>query len=78
MSASNSMISASAIAKKHFREAMREAVAAGYDPDSLARYMLGLVVSSYLEKRRVEDVRSELMFVAENCDPDTHYPFMRP
>jgi len=78
MSATNSMISASAIARKHFDDAIREAVAAGYDPDSLARYMLGLVVSSYLARRTVEDVRSELLFVAENCDPGTEYPFMRP
>lgn len=78
MGTANSMISASAIAQKHFGEAMREAVGAGYDPDSLARYMLGLVVSSYLARRTVDDVRSELLFVAENCDPDAEYPFMRP
>jgi hypothetical protein len=40
--------------------------------------MLGLVVAQYLEKRSVDDVRSELMFVADNCGPDTDFIFMRP
>jgi len=39
---------------------------------------LSLVVSKYLEKRSVEDVRSELNFVADNCDPETDFIFMRP
>jgi hypothetical protein len=71
-------MSAPAIARKHFAAAVAEAEAAGYDADSLARYMLSEVVSRYLQKRSVGDVRSELMFVAENCDPDTDYMFMRP
>jgi hypothetical protein len=40
--------------------------------------MLGLVVSKYLESRGVSDVQSELHFVAENCDPETDFMFMRP
>ncbi|MBV8978127.1 MAG: hypothetical protein JO261_11340 [Alphaproteobacteria bacterium] len=72
------MPSAETIARRHFAAAVAEAVAAGYDPDSLARYMLGLAVSKYLEKRTVEDVRSELLFVAENCDPQADFVFMRP
>ena len=70
--------SAQEIARHHFEEAVKEATAAGHDPDALARYMLGLVVAKYLETRSVEDVRAELTFVADNCDPDTDFIFMRP
>ncbi|MGY4427036.1 hypothetical protein ACVWY2_009485 [Bradyrhizobium sp. JR6.1] len=54
------------------------AEAAGLDQDSLCRSLLGLVVSKYLEARSVSDVQSELRFVADNCDPDTDFAFMRP
>ena len=70
--------SAAEIARNHFTAAVDEAACAGEDTDALARQMLGLVVSKYLEKRSVQDVRSELIFVAENCDPDTDFVFMRP
>lgn len=66
------------IAKKHFDAAMREATETGFDTDAVARQLLALVVSKYLETRSINDVRSELAFVAENCDPDTDYVFMRP
>ena len=78
MADAKDILSAANIARRHFGAAIAEAVAAGYDPDTLSRYMLGLVVSKYLEKRAVDDVRSELIFVAENCDPDTDFVFMRP
>ena len=71
-------MSAAAIAKRHFDLAIAEAVTAGYDSESTARYMLNCVVEKYLETRSVADVRSELQFVAENCDPDTDFMFMRP
>jgi hypothetical protein len=71
-------MSASAIAKRHLEQAISEAKDAGFDADAVARYMLGWVVSKYLEYRPVEDVRSELQFVADNCDPDTDFVFMRP
>src|SRR5476649_2863766 len=71
-------MSAADIAKRHFEQALYEAQSAGYDADATARYMLGLVVQKYLEYRSVEDVRSELQFVAENCAPNTDYVFMRP
>lgn len=71
-------MNASAIAKRHLEQAISEAKEAGFDADATARYMLSWVVSKYLEYRSVEDVRSELQFVADNCDPDTDYTFMRP
>jgi hypothetical protein len=66
------------VAQKFFAAAMGEARAAHLDSDAVARALLGLVVQQYLETRSVKDVQSELQFVAENCDPDTDYVFMRP
>ena len=71
-------MSASEIAKLHFDAAISAAGAAGADVDGVCRAMLGLVVSKYLERRPVSDVQSELRFVAENCDLDTDFMFMRP
>ena len=71
-------MSVSDIARRHFEAAVRETIDSGNDPDTMARQMLGLVVSKYLEKRSVADVRAELTFVADTCDPDTDFIFMRP
>jgi len=68
----------SEIANAHFAAAVSEAEQSGVDLDSLCRSLLGLVVTKYLESRTVADVQSELRFVAENCDPDTDFMFMRP
>jgi hypothetical protein len=72
------MTSASEIARQHFAAAIAEAEAAGLGHDSTCRTLLSLVVSKYLEDRSVKDVQSELHFVADNCDPDTDFIFMRP
>jgi hypothetical protein len=71
-------MSVSEIAQRHFAAATREAEAAGLDHDGLCRALLGLVVADYLTTRDVSDVQSELRFVADNCDPDTDFMFMRP
>ena len=71
-------MSATEIAKLHFSAALAEAQTAGLDHDSVCRSLLGLVVSKYLENRSVADLQSELRFVADNCDPDTDFAFMRP
>ncbi len=71
-------MSAAAIARKHFDDAVREAVSAGYDGESTARYMLNCVIEKYLETRGAADVKAELLFVADNFDPDTDFMFMRP
>lgn len=71
-------MSATEIAKRHFLAALAQAETAGLDHDSLCRSLLGLVVSKYLENRSVSDVQSELRFIADNCDPDTDFAFMRP
>ena len=71
-------MSAAEIAKLHFAAAISDAEAAGVDHDSVCRSLLGLIVCKYLESRNVSDVQSELRFVAENCDPETDFMFMRP
>jgi hypothetical protein len=71
-------MSANEIAQRHFTAALAEAEAAGLGADSVCRSILGLVVSQYLAIRGVEDVQSELRFVADNCDPETDFMFMRP
>jgi len=71
-------MSANDIAKRHFDAAMADAKAAGEDVDATARALLNLVVAKFLEYRSVKDVRSELTFIADNCDPDTDFEFMRP
>jgi len=71
-------MSASDIARTHFSAALRDAEALGLGSESVCRSLLGLVVSKYLESRTVADVQSELRFVAENCDPETDFVFIRP
>ena len=71
-------MSAQEIAQRHFAAAITEAEGAGVATDSVCRSLLGLVVSQYLATRGVEDVQSELRFVADTCDPDTDFMFMRP
>ena len=71
-------MSTTEIAKRHFMAALADAEADGQGADPLCRALLSLVVAKYLESRSVTDVQSELRFVAENCDPDTDFMFMRP
>jgi hypothetical protein len=71
-------MSANQIAELHFEAAISAAEAANLGVDAVCRALLGLVISKYLQSRTVSDVRSELHFVAENCDPDTDFMFMRP
>ncbi|NVN88057.1 MAG: hypothetical protein HXX15_18410 [Rhodopseudomonas sp.] len=71
-------MTATEIAKRHFSAAVEQAEAAGLGHEGVCRSLLGLVVAKYLESRNVADVQSELRFVAENCDPDADFMFMRP
>ncbi len=61
-----------------FCRRLKDADAAAVGRDSLCRSLLGLIVAEYLTIREVADVQSELRFVADNCDPDTDFMFMRP
>lgn len=71
-------MSAAAIAKHHLAAALAEGAASGMSEDSVCRALVGLVVSKYLETRSVADVRSELRYLADNCDPDADFSFIRP
>jgi hypothetical protein len=71
-------MSATEIAQRHFSAAVAEAESTGQAADSVCRALLSLLVAKYLESRPVADVQSELRFVADNCDPDTDFMFMRP
>jgi hypothetical protein len=71
-------MSAAEIANRHFATAMDEAKTTGQDSEAICRALLNLVVAKYLETRPVDDVRSELNFLADNCDPDADFAFMRP
>ena len=66
------------IARRHFEAAIAEAEKAGLGTDAVARHMLNLVIAKYRETRTVADISSELSFLAENCDPETDFVFMRP
>jgi hypothetical protein len=71
-------MSATEIAERHFAAAVAEAERSGTGHDPVCRALLSLVVAKYLERRQLADVQSELRFVADNCDPDTDFMFMRP
>lgn len=71
-------MNAFAIARQHFDAAILEATKAGLDPEAVARHTLSLVIARYRETRSIADIRSELLFLADNCDPDTDFVFMRP
>ena len=71
-------MTAAEIAGRHFSAAVAEAEKQGLGHDSVCRALLGLVAAKYLESRKVADVQSELRFVADNCDPETDFAFMRP
>ena len=71
-------VNSSTIAKRHFLAALAEAREAGHDADAVARHTLALVISTFLERRSVADVRQELIAAGDNADPDTDYIFMRP
>ncbi|HUO94342.1 MAG TPA: hypothetical protein VMU22_15560 [Rhizomicrobium sp.] len=71
-------MSATTIARAHFENALADAEKDDAGRDAVARAMLALVIAKFLEYRSVADVRAELLAAAENCDPDTDFPFMRP
>ncbi|NWH09511.1 MAG: hypothetical protein HXY22_12865 [Alphaproteobacteria bacterium] len=71
-------MSASTIAQHHLAAALEEAKAEGQDPDAVGRAMLAAVITAFLSRRSIADVRAEILAAADNVDPDTDYMFMRP
>jgi hypothetical protein len=51
---------------------------AGIPSDVLGRLLLEQVVEIWLASRSREDVARQLVFTAENLDPDADFTFMRP
>ena len=71
-------MTASQIAKRHFQNAVAEGAAQAIEADTIARNMLSLAISTFLQKRSAEDVARELLAASENVDPDADFVFMRP
>jgi len=67
------------IVARHFAGAVEEAARRSIPLDTVARAFLDRVVVAYRSERSVEDVASELQFVAESLDEsETDFTFMRP
>ena len=63
---------------RHFDALLEDSRKASIPDDVVGRALLNRIVTLFLAERSVEDVARELMFVAENLDPDTDFTFMRP
>jgi len=62
----------------HVAAMLDEARAKNIPSDLVGRELLNQVVEIFRQERSIEDIASELMFTAENLDPDTEFTFMRP
>mgnify|MGYP003417692170 FL=1 len=51
---------------------------AGYEEAMLLRAMLGVLVEHSRQVREADDLRQELLFLADNLDDQRDYSFMRP
>lgn len=68
----------SQIARKHVAAAIAEAGETGYQADEVGRAILSDILRIWRETRPLDDIARELVAAADNLDPDTDYPFMRP
>lgn len=66
------------ITQKHVTALMAEADEKNVPSDLIGRALLNEVIEIYKRSRSIDDISSELQFVAENLDPDTDFTFMRP
>ena len=66
------------VVNRHVEALLDEAEAQQLPADTVARALLNKVIEIYRRQRSIEDVRSELEFVAETLDDDTDFAFMRP
>lgn len=55
-----------------------EAGKAGFEESLALRALLGILVERSSQVREVDDLRQELLFLAENLDVERDYSFMRP
>ncbi len=66
------------LVQRHVEALIEAAAAAGVPADVAARLLLQEVVEIWKRDRSLDDISSELKFVADNLDPDTDFEFMRP
>lgn len=66
------------LVKKHMDALLAEADAAGLSHDVVGRMLINQVIELYRQTRSIDDIASELTFLADNLDPDEEYAFMRP
>jgi hypothetical protein len=65
-------------ARKALAQQLDEARQAGFEEVLALRALLGVLVEHSSQNRDCEDLRQELMFLAENLDAERDYGFMRP
>ncbi|MBF7730261.1 hypothetical protein [Pseudomonas sp. N040] len=65
-------------ARQVLAQQLEEARAAGFDEALALRALLGVLVERSSQVRDCEDLRQELLFLAENLDAERDYGFMRP
>ncbi|HEX5065228.1 MAG TPA: hypothetical protein VFY49_03880 [Myxococcota bacterium] len=66
------------IVARHVAALRAEGERAGIPSDVIGRLLLEQVVEIWLGSRTREDVARQLVFTAENLDPDADFTFMRP
>jgi len=71
-------MSAYKLAKVVMAHGIEQAAGEGYDEQAFARAMMTEVISVYRRARSMDDIASELKFLADNLDEDEEYAFMRP
>lgn len=65
-------------ARQELAQLLEEGKQAGFEEGLLLRAMLGVLVEQSSQSRDCEDLRQELMFLADNLDAERDYSFMRP
>lgn len=65
-------------ARQELEAALLRAQEQGHDRQLALRALLAEVVELSRQSRGVEDLAQELMFLADNLDPERDYAFMRP
>lgn len=66
------------LVRKHMASLLAEAEAAKVPGDVIGRTLINEVIELYRKTRSIDDIASELTFLADNLDPDAEYAFMRP
>ena len=65
-------------ARKALAQQLDEARLAGFEEVLALRALLGVLVERSSQSRDCEDLRQELLFLADNLDAERDYGFMRP